>query len=305
MKASVNTATKLLLSALLVLGLSACTTPTSYNGPTSFLLLGDTSGDGVERGSKEYRRGYGAFAGVMGDGGFDVMDESAAALDDFTLSAATSRADLLDIARSTRTSADALVIYTPSVTVIGDRVRVTVFAEAMSINGGRIIASADASETKRLPGGCNRYCQSEMSGDGLAQMSRRVASELVTALGGPIQYTNPKAPNVSDVRLGSSTSYKVVLNGFDSAESSKLQDHLSRIKGNQSSRVVYSDNRRTEIQYQTRTMAGSIVQQLDAYAESMGINVRVRFAGGEILLDKVSKRIKRDSDRTLDDSGGW
>jgi hypothetical protein len=304
-KASLNTTTKLLFCALLVMGLSACATSTSYDGPTSLLLLGDTSGDGVDRGSKEYRRGYGAFAGVMADGGFDVMDEAAAALDDFTLNEATSRADLLDIARSMRTSADAVVMYSPSVTVVGDRIRVTVLAEAMSINGGRIIASADASETKRLPGGCNRYCQSELSGDGLAQMSRQVASELVTKLGGPIKYTNPKAPNARDVRVGASTSYKVVLNGFDASESSKLQDHLGRIKGNQSSRVVYSDNRRTEIQYQTRTMAGSIVQQLDAYAESMGINARVRFAGGEILVDKVSKRIKRDSDRTLDDSGSW
>ena len=297
----------LLMLTLVCLGLAACSSdPAPYNnGPSSLLVLGDASADHFSREGRGYRLGYGAFAGGLTDGGFDVTDEASAALDDFTLRDDMSRAALMDMARSMGARSDAVVLYSPSYSVSSNRIQVSLIAEALTASGGRQLASVSGGLDQRMPSGCRYPCQQDIAADLIAKLSRQLAAELVVKLGGPISYRNPKAPQSGDVRLGASSTYNVVLNGFNASEQALLQRHLDRLKGKQRSRVIYSDNRRTEIQYQTRAIAGSVVQQLDAFAESIGVNARVQFSGGDIKVDKVSPRIKRKSDRTLDDSANW
>ncbi len=273
--------------------ITSCAAP-GPGQPLNVLVLGQS-----EAGGSVTRRVSRSMASAISDSGHKVYDETLATLDDFAPGGRLSRAELLDVARSVSPPIDVAVVYTLT-SSMRDRassreVRISIEAAAIDVSGGRTHGSSSSSDSFRVAPNCQDICLRESIGDAAVKLAASVGGAMATKLGPP-----GRAPNKEAAPGGLDTAFEIKLDGFATREARDIEDSLTQLKGYRDHRIQFSNNRRLDLWYETKTSASKINKALDNIFDALGVRANVQFSGNTFKVTRVTPRPKESVTETKD-----
>jgi len=157
----------------------------------NILIMGeDSDPDTVARGGRIFKRVLDALAGEMQGEGFNVYDETAVTLDDFTqMRRRRGDAEIIDIARSVRAvPIDVAVIFAIYPTILerghARKIRVRVTGRLLHVRSGRRLGNfeTESATATALASDCDRDCELERIGSEARNLARDLGAILAKKL---------------------------------------------------------------------------------------------------------------------------
>lgn len=274
----------------------------------NILIMGeDADEDTVPRNSRVFKRVLDALAGEMDHEGFDVYDEVAVTLDDFSQGRVRrTDAEIIDIARSVkRPPIDVAVIYSiyasAKVTEYAMKIRTRVSGRLLNVRSGKRLGNFEVElpRADNAPTDCTRECILEIVG----KHAKTLAQDLGVILAKKLDYLSPAGGNKSssspinsddDDDYGMSNSYSLVFSGFTPDEISRVEEYIVAFKGYQHHRPVSSSLRNFEYWYESDSKVARLNRNLRMMMELMEEDGRVVYSGNTFTIEKINQRKERD-----------
>jgi hypothetical protein len=245
------------------------------------------------------RRVSSRIASAISDKGHHVYDETLVTIDDFELDGRSSSFDLLDIVRSVSPSMDVAVVYrvTSLTTSASPReIRISIETSAVDLSSGRTQGSTSNSERFRVSPHCTGSCLREKIGDEMVKLAVSAGDAMAARID-----SSGKSTKKRPLSNGLGATFEIKLDGFASWEAHDIADTLTELKGYRDHRILFSNNRRLEIWYETTTSASKISRTLDNKFKELDIRANVQFSGSTFKATKITLRQKE----SVTDSKDW
>lgn len=271
-------------------------------GRPNLLIMGqDSDPDTVPRDGRVFKRVLDALAGEMNSEGFNVYDEVAVTLDDFTQKRTRrSDAEIIDIARSVKSvPIDVAVIFSIySATEERDHARklhVRVAGRLLNVGSGRRLSNFETESPSALAvaSDCNRACELERIGSEARSLARDLGAVLakkldwlVTPRRSATAEEKRRADKDDEIRSGLATAYSLTFSGFDSREINAIEDMLAAFRGYEHLRTVSTSLRTHEYWYESSAGSARLNRNLRLMLNDLGITARVAYAGNTFTVEK-------------------
>lgn len=318
MKTLMKTTTlRLGLLAGFVLGSFAPLTAKAAELPYLLIMGEDNDLDSVPRDSRVFRRVQNEIANALNNDGFDVIDETAASLDNFSQSRTRrSDAELIDIARSLRRPPiDVAVLFEIYASAerldYTTKVRTRITGRLLDVHSGRRMGNFEVSSPRnfRAPADCNRECIMETVGDNAKLLARDLSDVLVQRLADEVDYGYDKGDD--DFEKGTQTAQsgssrndpscrgrtQDVFLRFDNFTEQEMLDMedviLAKFSCYVDHRPAGSQGKTHEYVYKTRLHTGKMKRNLVRALDYLGMPGNVRYGGKEFIVTKINKRRSR------------
>lgn len=289
----------------------------------NLLIVGeDADQDTVARGSRIFNRVLAALTNDMSELGFKVYDETAAGMD-ITNPGRVRRVDaeLISVAqRIPQPPIDAIVVFQIYASVqqnaysdIKD-LRVRIAGRMIQVQTGKALGNFEVAVGPRglkpLPVNCNRDCVLEHVGNEAKPIAHEVGIVLARKLD-EISPAKPKSsstltepapaqpqlPNpqvaTSTACSGLSTSYMIVLRGFDPDETGTIERMLISFQGYEHHRPVRTQTRLAEYWYETCSDQARLERNLRVMLNQMQGQNRLAMTGQRFEIERIPGAGKR------------
>ena len=291
----------LLAGVFLVSCASYPTTGKTAEKPNILIMGEDADKDTVPRKSRVFNRVFNALSNELHNEGFNVFDEVALTMDDFSQGRTRrSNVEIIDIARSVKkVPIDVAVIFmiyakpdrSSSYTT---KIRTRVEGRMLNVKSGQRIGNFEVElpQPDNAPKDCDRECILEVVGKNsklLAQDLGAVLSEKLAYMGETNNTGNAAASGGSDAMA---TGYSLVLNGFSYEELDGAEEYMVAFEGYSHHRPVRASKRNAEYWYETTSDEARLNRNLRKMLGRLGIGGRITFAGNTFTVQKIGVRKK-------------
>ena len=284
------------------------TAPAMAGEQPNILIMGeDADEDTIPRNSSVFKRVLDALASEMDHEGFDVYDEVAVTLDDFSQGRVRrTDAEIIDIARSVkRPPIDVAVIFSiyasAKETEYALKIRTRVTGRLLNVHSGQRLGNFEVElpRTDNAPTDCTRPCIIEVVG----KHAKTLSHDLGVVLARKLDYWSPTGTknsdgssfsDKSDDDYGMSNAYSLVFTGFTAREISRIEEYIVAFKGYQHHRPVSSSLRTHEYWYESSSEVARLNRNMRLMLELMESDWRVVYAGNTFTVEKFSERKDRD-----------
>ena len=316
---------KMLLSAVALAGALASTliSPAEAQQRPNIVVMGeDADEDTVPRGNRIFNRVIRELAETMNLRGYNVYDETAAAMGITQPGRVRRRdAELIEVARAVQTPPlDVVAIFqiyaSAQKSLYSDIVRpdVRVAGRLLNVRSGQSLGSFEVTglQLAPLPLGCDRECLLERVGAEAKLLSSDLAQALTQKLDGiitPRRATDGSGiGSVTEVVPGAGaagagaagvgtegctgfpTAFVIRVNGFSGAEVQAVEEYMRAFKCYDHHRTVRASTSQTEYWYETRIDSARLNRNLRLMLEHMNVGAQVTMSGNVIALGKVATR---------------
>ena len=268
----------------------------------NLLIMGDDGDkDSVPRNSRVFRRVMDALTNEIHNEGFDVYDETAISLDDFAQGRVRrTDAEIIDIAKSIkRPPIDIAVIFTIYASArdfnYTTKIKTRVTGRILAVKSGQRLGNFEVESPREWTAAadCPRECLLETVGKYSKVLARDVGSVLAEKLAAIYDEDSEKS---ADDKPNLSNGFSLVFEGFTEDDVLDIEEYLVVFKGYQRHRAVYSGRLHHEYWYESTSTATRLNRNLRKMLDHIGVSGRVTFSGSEYVLQKISKRKKRNLD---------
>ena len=296
---------RLLLVLLAGFAVVSCATAASV-GPVdaadapNLLIMGeDADQDTVPRNSRVFKRVVDALSNQLSEQGFDVYDETAVTLGDFSQGRARrSDAEIIDIARSVeRPPIDAVLMFgiyaTAEELEYTTKINTRVSGRLLQVHTGERLGNFEVKspESWRAPVNCDRECILETVGE----YARILANDLGAVLAEKLSYLastkddgSTSLSSTGTSNDGLSTAFTIVFDGFTPEEVINAEEYLVVFQGYEHHRPVQTSQRYAEYWYETSSESARLQRNLNKLVERLGLRARITFSGNTYTLEKIS-----------------
>ena len=300
--------------------------PASGVAKPNILVMGeDADTDSVPRGNRVFQRVIQALGEDMNVAGYNVYDETAAAMAVTEPNRVRRRdAELIDVARAIQAPPiDVVAVFTIFASAQDSaysdvkRPQIRIPGRLLNVRTGQQIGAFEVSglQLPPLPVACDRECVLEKVGDSASTLASELSVALADKLdgfigqpgtdpllspgansgtsgvtdGGAVVSKDPPAAPSAECD-GLPTAYVMRFEGFDETEITALEEYISAFSCLMHQRPVRSSPRLAEYWYETRSQTARLNRNLRLMLEHMGTNGQVRFAGNTFVITKVATR---------------
>ncbi len=296
----------------IILGLAAIvmalafgfTAPASAGEEPNILIMGeDGDKDAVPRNNRVFKRVLDALANEMDLEGFNVYDEVAVTLDDFSQGRVRrTDAEITDIARSVKNPPiDVAVIYSiyasAQETSYALKIRTRVTGRLLNVRSGKRLGNFEVElpQTDNAPTNCTRECILETVG----KNAKMLAQDLGVVLAMKLDHLAPAKGGSSiakdgDDPAGLSTAYSLVFSNFTPDEINQIEEYMVAFSGYRHHRPVTSSLRTNEYWYETDSESARLNRNFRLMLDLMETDGRVVFSGSQFTIEKLRERKERD-----------
>ena len=287
------------------------TVPAIAGEQPNILIMGeDADEDAIPRNNRVFKRVLNALANELDLEGFNVYDEVAVTLDDFTQGRVRrTDAEIIDVARSVKNPPiDVAVIYTiyasAQETSYTLKIRARVEGRLLNVRSGKRLGNFEVKlpQVVNAPTNCARECILEIVGE----RAKVLAQDLGLVLAKKLDHLSPVSG--SDViavedneAAGLSHAYSVVFTNFSSQEINRIEEYLAAFSGYRHHRPVTASLNTNEYWYETNSDSARLNRNLRLMLDLMGADGRVVFSGNQFTLEKIRQR-KGAAPPTMDES---
>jgi hypothetical protein len=304
-----------------MLGLSTHSAALAGEQPNLLIVGEDADHDTVPRGSRIFNRVLAALTGDMQELGFKVYDETAVGMD-ITNPGRVRRTDaeLISVAqRIPKPPIDAIAAFQIYASVQQNaysdikELRVRISGRLLQVQTGKALGNFEVAVGPRglkpLPVKCNRDCILENVGD----QAKPIAHEVGIVLARKLDELSPAKPDSASVVTapaptatadaspiaksapcsGMSTAYTIVVRGFDSEDTGRIERMLMSFKGYEHHRPVTSRTRYAEYWYETCSDEARLERNLRIMTEEFGGQARMAFSAHRFEIERIPGARKR------------
>jgi hypothetical protein len=261
----------------------------------NILILGeDADTDTVPRNSRIFRRALASIANQLNDAGFDVFDETAITLNEFSQDRVRrTDAEIIDVAKSIRRPPiDVAVIFTiyaqDEARAYTTRVKARIVGRMINVHSGQNLGNFEV-ETPRIwnaPAICDRPCILESAGRLTQVLSDDLGTMLAIRLTNLVESDNGSGGQNADI----GGAYSLVFKGFNSDEMLDVVEYLVVFSGYKNHRPVFTASRLQEIWYDSSSTSQRLQRNITKMIDFMGVQAQVRFSGNEFSIQKIARR---------------
>ncbi len=255
------------------------------------LILGQTGDDTyMSDSSGVYRRIARNMSDPIIEAGHNVYDETLVTMDDFSLTGNINATEARDIARSSGSNIDVVVIYEFSNRSrsrgSSREVKVIIDASILGVKTSRNYGDVSSSYSFRVAPNCTDRCLRDRISDEASHVAEDVGAQIAVKLGGVGSPGKSKPRSMVDA-------YEITLSGFKSFEMQDIEDALAGAKGYQTHRIQFSNSRRMDLWYETKANESDVGRTLGRAFDELGINAHVQFSGNRFSVTKTVPKAKR------------
>jgi len=260
----------------------------------NILLMGeDADTDSVPRNSQVFDRVLNALSNQMSDAGFDVFDETAITLDNFTQGRARrSDAELIDIAKSIRRPPiDVVVIFsiysTSQKKKYTTKVKTRIQGRLLNVKTGQRLGNVelDYPEGWNASVGCDRDCLLSTVG----AHSKIIANDVGLVLSEKLSWL----VNRPDSQMAPGMiAYHLIFDDFTQNEVMLFEEYLVIFSGYESHRIIYGGATRTEYWYKSNASGVKLSRNLNKLIEKLDLAGLVQVSGNTYTVKKIGLRRK-------------
>jgi hypothetical protein len=289
--------------------------------PNIVVMGEDADEDTVPRGNRIFNRVIRELAETMNLRGYNVYDETAAAMGITQPGRVRRRdAELIEVARSVQTPPlDVVVIFqiyaSAQKSLHSDIVRpdVRVPGRILNVLTGQSLGSFEVTglQLPPLPLGCDRECLLERVGAEAKLLAGDLAQALTQKLDGIIAPRRASdgsgigsvietAPGAAGSTTAGSlqaegcsglpTAFVIRISGFSGAEVQAVEEYMRAFKCYDHHRTVRASSGQTEYWYETRIDSTRLNRNLRLMLEHMNVGAQVTMSGNTFALGKVATR---------------
>jgi len=299
-----NKLTRVVSAFFMVLSVLSCaTTATIAADSPNILIMGeDADKDTIPRNSRVFKRVLSAISNQLNDEGFDVYDETAITLDNFS-QGRTRRTDaeLFDIAKSIKhPPIDVVTVFSiyANAKKLSYTTKITSRIEGrlLNIKTGQRLGNFEVISPKnwRAPANCDRECIVEIVGKNAKTLADDLGAVLTIKLkhlledGDNSTLTTEKNSNV-----GLPTAYILRFEGFTPDDIHDIEEYIVVFKGYRKHRPTTSGMRHYEYWYETSSDSAYLNRNLTKMLDHLSVKGRVAFSGKEFTIQKITLRKKK------------
>lgn len=288
---------RLLSSCLLTLGL-VFAAPLYAADTINLLVMGeDADEDTVPRDSRVFKRVISALQNQISDQGFNIYDETAVTMDNFT-QGRVRRADneLLDIARSiTRPPIDVVVVFSLYARANNEKsykmeADAFITGRMLDAKSGKFLGEFEVDKLRpwSLKPPCNRECIIDSVGDKSRELANDLGAVLAEKLdwmvGGDSSGTERGAVNeyVKD--------YYLVFDGFTGEDMMALEEYLVIFSGYESHRPSEESHTKTTLLYRSKISGAKLSRNLKKMLNEVDMRATLDVDGDTYRLKRITLR---------------
>ena len=291
-----------LVAGLLGAVVIGCAGPLVAGEHPNILIMGENvDKDTISRKSRVFKQVLDAIANEMNYEGFDVYDETAATLDDFAQDRGRrTDAEIIDIARSVkRPPIDVAVIFSiyanSKQLSFSTQIKTRVTGRMLIVQTGKRLGNFEVElpQPDNAPLKCDRECILESVGKNARVLGTDLGAVLALKLNGIYPATGGGEAESEDKKLGMSTAYSIIFNGFTPEDITAIEEYLAAFKGYEHHRPVTQSLRTNEYWYETLSDSARLSRNLRLMLGHIDVEARVIFRGRTFQIDKLTKRKQR------------
>ena len=279
----------------------ACATnPVDAAEMPNLMIMGeDADTDTVPRDSRVFKRVLNALANELNNEGFNVYDETAVSLDDFTQGRVRrTDAEIIDIARSLKRPpidvATIFAIYARAKDMeYTKKIYTRVEGRLLNVKTGQRLGNFEVEmpQPTNVATDCDRQCVLEAVGKNAKNLSQDLGAVLITKLAHIVD-----GDGAASSSAGSSlpSAYSLVFNGFSIDEIDRIEEYIMAFDGYKHHRPVSSSLRNHEYWYETQSDSAGLNRNFRQMLKHLGLEGRVTFAGSNFQIEKISLRKNRN-----------
>ena len=282
---------------------SCASYPTSSNAaekPNILIMGEDTDKDTVPRKSRVFNRVLDALSNELHNEGFNVYDEVAVTVDDFTQGRTRrSDAEIIDVARSVKkVPIDVSVIFAIYASAerlsYTTKIRSRITGRLLNVKSGQRMGNFEVElpQVDNAPKDCDRECILEVVGKNSKILAHDLGAVLSEKLASMVQTTNSNASPTTSSDEAMATGYSLVFSGFTSEDIDGAEEYIVAFSGYKHHRPVRVSKRNAEYWYESSSDEARLNRNMRKMLERLGISGRITFAGNTFTVQKIGMRKK-------------
>ena len=267
------------------------------DNPNILIFGEDTDRDTVPRDSRVFLRVLNALSNELHDQGFDVFDETAITLENFTQGRRRrSDAEIIDISRSLKKPPiDVAVLFSIYASAkqlaYTTLIRTRIEGRLINVRNGQRLGNFEVERPgDNAPHQCNRECLLQTVGRQSKHLAQDLGAALTTKLAHLTDGGGNRSPSAGN---NLATGYTLNFNGFSVKDITGIEEFMVAFSGYKSHRPIRSSNRHAEYWYETTSTNARLNRNIRRMLDHIGAKGVVSFAGATIDIRKVSLRKER------------
>ncbi|MDN4501390.1 hypothetical protein QX776_03215 [Alteromonadaceae bacterium BrNp21-10] len=285
-----------LFLVLMTLGFSSAYAADNPN----ILVMGEDSDEGtIPRDSRVFKRVVGALVNQMHDNSFNVYEETAVTLDDFSQGRVRrDDGELIDIGRSIkRPPIDIVVIFSIYTRALDrgntSKIKLRIEGRLLNVKTGKRLGNFEvvSGQVLNAPTKCSRDCILEIVGD----KSRVLANDLGAVLAEKLAWMVDGGAETGQHRSATNdliTEYTLVFDDFSAEDFSEIEEYLVLFSGYHSHRPIELRRTRSEIWYQSSIGSAKLNRNIQKMLAELDLRGLINFEGNTYTVNAITLRGK-------------